>query len=121
MNTTTLEQSKKLKEWGAPQDTSFHWMLNIDKSGKQSTPEHLLVFNKEHPKNWKFNPTIDYAAYSLEELIVWLGDDFTDVTRSRDGETTWFTAFSDTHGSREGDTLLEAVFNLAQAIHNKES
>ena len=105
MNQTTLEQSKKMKAWGAPQD-----------------------IGRGHEKiRGEF-----YAAYILEELIEWLGDDFLglNLLRLRQGDLKWCARGVRVDISSKGrpqyypveygKTPLEAVYNLCFAIYGEK-
>lgn len=128
MNLTTLEQSKNLKEWGAPQDTSHYWFDVLSDDGKEKG--HYIL----READWKydageFGGDKAIAAYDLESLIAWLGDDmYSLLKRGKDGvvEGDSITVGSGTYweanngyGWKSGraDMPLEAVYALARSIH----
>lgn len=121
MITTTLEQSRRLKELGAPQDTYFCWYK--DKSHAEIPP-------------WIWNPTemsefqrssseVPLASsYTLDELIEWIGYDVTFLSRQSTMSPGMWSATREVPGSKMfgddvtkyGETPLEAVYNLCIAI-----
>lgn len=110
MITTTLEQSQNLKELGAPQNTQFYWV-------KSETEEvYALYFSEylnDHP--------LTFAAYTLDELIEWLGDDLNTLTNANSDEWTAgnFWVFDDCGfigAIGKGNTPLEAVYALADPL-----
>lgn len=108
MNHLTLDQCKKLKELGYPQDTFFGW--EVLPSGKALLKNALpwpdyADWTKQYGKALIACPT-------LEELIDWLGEDFYDLMREDDRTYT-----AHMNGDRgEGKTPLEAVYNLCVAL-----
>jgi len=118
MTVTNLEQSRWLKSVGAPQNTEFQWFKKVVGEGW-----YLL-----HEDSDQFSGGEDgIAAYDLESLIGWLGNDFRAVEK---GDVNFWAGVSnikkESHGIygrvfREGNTPLEAVFALAEAIHGKEN
>jgi hypothetical protein len=109
MKTTNLDQSKKLKAIGAPQETAFGYyngdLLNLS-SDVESRKYYNLVAKT-------------CAAYTLDELIEWLGDDFQMLARMRKEDTYRWGAQSTKKKTAKGDTPLEAVYNLAVALREK--
>lgn len=117
MQLTNLAQSKKLKEWGAPQDTGQYIY-----KGKVSGS--LVVFPTA-PMAMDEGFELVAAAYSLDELIEWLGNNCYRIERDIDKGTWIADGFADDYEIEiepwyEGRTMLEAVFNLAEAIHSKK-
>ena len=115
MNLTTLEQSKKLKEWGAPQDTAMVW-IDFESEDEWELEERNLAMPPPDVIPW-------FAAYDLESLIEWLGDDFNKLRwhPSDYHQKGGFMAYNRTENSevyREGFgvTTLEAVYALVLAI-----
>jgi hypothetical protein len=126
MNVTTLEQSKKLKELGAPQETHFFWNFNdaMPSQGWFLDDEHL-AYSEEHT----------VSAYTLEELIEWIvgekrntfyleyDDEWSVYETEPPKDYKWHAryypntpiGFYDVHG----ETPLEAVYNLAVALREK--
>lgn len=105
MLTTSLEQSKKLKELGAPQDT----ILCFSERGVTWFKEDIV----SHPV------IVKCAAYTLQELIEWLGDDFTSLDSGGEIQEKKVSRYYVATGKRGyfgGITPLEAVYNLAVAI-----
>ena len=112
MNITSLEQSKKLKEWGAPQDTSHYWFDVLSDDGKEKG--HYVL----READWKydageFGGDKAIAAYDLESLILWLGKDFDSVFKIPDV----YCAQGINQHYKYDDTPLEAVYGLARSIH----
>jgi len=113
MNThvTTLEQSKKLKEWGAPQDAGKWWFPH------REMETHKLIEWKLLDNRGGSDESV--AAYTLSEIIEWLGDDFWELQRTANG----YGAYPAPHHGfmvATQPTLLEAVYALAEAIHNQQ-
>ena len=117
MTTTNLEQSQKLKELGLPQDMTYVWVKNTY-DGKYFLREKV----KGHA---------ELCAYTLDELIEYLGDSFGHLCRwEGDSGVIWFASEQLTidgkYNSSEikaydsrgcsGRTPLEAVYNLVVAI-----
>lgn len=121
MNTTTLEQSKRLKELGAPQDTYFGWGVFVQGGNMQMAPQYAFKGIDE---------PVDCAAYTLEELIEWLPREYI-----KDKKyyfhldwvgSTWLAGYSDSDMKDDksiqncsGETPLEAVYNLAIAVRGE--
>ena len=101
MNLTTIEQSKRLKEWGAPQT------LRTKVHGEPMPKEQL-------PEGYQFKRE-EYAAYDLESLIGWLGEVRLDCPG--DGKFVAYQGHSDDYWEGVGHTPLEAVYVLCLAIH----
>lgn len=125
INVTTLEQSKLLKAWGVPQDTDFyHIWLDGDRGNGYSEWYELMHISQEYCHNIVVEGKGSgdegdfYAAYSLEELIGWLGDDL-EVLRNYDHVKQWC---AEARAGQEamGKTLLAAVFALAQAVKGEQ-
>lgn len=131
MNLTTLEMSKKLKEWGAPQNTGewwTQWRIGVLKFGEK--PDKFKgEWHVTRSPAW--NDAGNCAAYDLESLIGWLpkiynGKAFRLIPSLT--ATGWYAYYSPVDGSEpkygedmgDGDTPLEAVYALAEAIHGKE-
>lgn len=68
MITTNLEQSKRLNDLGTPQDTYFFWNPHLD------FHNHFDDYQLEITNRTMSNKPV-YAAYTLSELIEWLGKD----------------------------------------------
>ena len=118
MTTTTLEQSKKLKELGMVDSPTLVWIQ--------------LKHELTDTKNWdtwnlqltsivhKASPLSDYnivSAYTLDELIEWLGDDYFNLDRS--GSDWWATNSylgEEQNTVAKGGSPLDAVYNLAIAV-----
>lgn len=120
MITTTLEQSQKLKELGAPQETEHDWysITLSDKTHYRCVPRlDEAIFSTLGGKTVK-----EYAAYTLEELIEWLGEDFYKLYHdlAEHPNRAWFAKNVDdltTNGiCASGKSALEAVYNLAVAV-----
>lgn len=107
--TTNLEQSKLLKEWGAPQNTVYFYGDGTLYMGGKKPPESYVFGKKEY-----------CSAYTLQELINWLGDDFIDITHNR-VDPYYFCYYAREEKMVQGSTPLEAVFLLAQAIKGKDT
>lgn len=125
MNLTTLEQSKKLKEWGAPQDTEKYWSCDkaiyADRSFDNSDMFSLTSQVDEH--------SIGFAAYDLESLIAWLPQSHkvrfsgTLCLQSYPHNKKWRAGYSngDTWQLwRDAETPLAAAFELGRTIHEKQ-
>jgi len=121
MNLTTLEQSKELKEWGVPQDTNFIY-LKLDENNWFKQPQYLTI-----PRNsGGFREFI--AAYDLESLIGWLQSKYPDhdmyniqlsqVWNKNEWEAHVETAELTCEGCGYGETPLDAVMALCEAIHS---
>lgn len=115
MITTNLEQSKKLKELGVPQETFLRWEKER-LSGKWYTYKTDKV-EYIHP-NTKW-----YAAYTLDELIEWLAFHYSPTLWAfrpdgwKEGDVRYrATSAYSGYGEHEGATPLEAVYNLCCAI-----
>lgn len=113
MELTTLQESRKLKEWGAPQNTDFTWVKGV--AGYQTVYGDKNRFGKVEDM---------YSAYSLEELIEWLGNKFSGLLFV-DGKYEAFYGKPMTDTSQSlyegyGETPLEAVYNLCEVIYGKE-
>ncbi len=107
---TTLEQSKQLKEWGAPQDTCFgYYGDELYLSGDMENRRYYHLVAKSS------------AAYTFQELVEWLGDDFISLHKEvlPDSVDDGWSA-EDFDNQCFGSNLLEAVFNLCEAIKGKE-
>lgn len=112
MNLTTLEQSKKLKKWGAPQfETYFCWAdLCID----HKLP-NMPVFEPRIMQRTQ-QADIDFvSAYDLESLIEWLGKDFMRLVHQGDG--SWAIWGEDGTSYCCYKTPLESVYALAEYMH----
>lgn len=110
MNVTNLEQSRLLKEWGAPQDTTFRWF--------QWDGRERLVTVSEN-SYFEDNGGISLqicAANSIEELIEWLGDDFKSLQRHEGYANAFGYQWTVNGGKKIFETSLEAVFNLCEAV-----
>ena len=114
MITTTLEQSKRLKELGAPQDTELCWFHHVD---KENETDYELGF-MDYKKNW----SIDIAAYTLSELIDWILQGFEGnfCLDTQDNHSEWYATIMP-YDSKAicGDTSkspLDACFALAVAL-----
>lgn len=106
MNLTTLEQSKKLKEWGAPQDTERSWYLN-----PYNVNTDFILETTSKVADVRYLER--YAAYDLESLIGWLGYSFRGLATMKDLD---YTAMG-MDFQFQSNTPLEAVYALAEAIH----
>lgn len=131
MKTTTLEQSKRLKELGAPQDTYHQWFNHHQTNDSQWELEQ---------RDWKWlkavcleqAPSAEYyAAYTLEELIEWLPSEYVKDVKyyfhlDWIGQK-WLAGYSDSDMKDDksiqncsGKTPLEACYNLAIAVKSQE-
>ena len=117
MNVTTFDQSRKLKEWGAPQDTEKYWCTDLGE----------LTYSKSCEAYSKATCGDHIAAYDLESLIGWLGDDFKALQRNAkfhpEAETIPWAAYS-TRGEHvggyfPGDSAIDALLALAEAVKGK--
>lgn len=118
MKTTNLEQSKKLKELGAPQDSTWWWVYCPKKSLGISDAEYESEDNWEHVLFHRRNNHLEETipTYTLDELIEWLGDGF----RSLDYmpiSGNWQSSSIET--TEYGATPLEAVYSLCIAVKEK--
>lgn len=116
MITTTLEQSKRLKELGAPQDTEFNWIMvdNIPEL-HHSSKEFVLA-------DYKFSVCKECAAHNTDSLIEWLGDDGSSLSLSG-GYSLYFMAETVRSGfkvQREGKTTIDALVALAEAVKGEK-
>ena len=114
MITTTLEQSNRLKELGAPQEVShYSWY----KDEKWQGPYSRLEWDEIGYGNEK-----RYAAYTLSELIEWLGDDFHFLQRKDNGLFYCISAFEKEVQTLYGPgaTPLDAVFALCEAVKGEK-
>lgn len=115
MNLTTIEQSKKLREWDAPQkgdNLSFH----VFSHSAHHYPEWFICESPYESDGERISESV--AAYDLESLIEWLGHDFRLLKQ--------FNKFESVESNRwlaeglsftvSGATPLEAVFALCVAI-----
>lgn len=115
MKLTTLEQSKLLKHWGAPQDTTYCYLWDEDDTENIYETKRVTISGKH----------LIIAAYDLESLIEWLHTEtwfeisleYAQVDEYEEGERVfqWIAEVGNEGG--EGDSMLEAVFNLAEAIN----
>lgn len=110
--TTNLAQSQQLKKWGAPQDT----FLSLYKTRSGTTVLTLTGTNT--------SPHDIVSAYDLQSLIEWLGDDFQVLeNHTVGGDNHWVAGVNNDEYPftfTEGESPLEAIFNLCEAIHGKE-
>lgn len=120
MNHLTIEQCKKLKEIGFPQDTAYFHYADYEIVGRENNYEtigHKYILQHGYSEvpitNIAF-PRDRYSCPTMEELIEWLGDDFVDLQLPSKEEGFYSTSI---HNSSKGDTHLEAVYNLAIAIN----
>ena len=118
---TDLEQSKNLKAWGAPQDTYWGWE-QLPSGDAHLHPVPVWPDLSDWTKTYTHIPI---AAYDLESLIGWLGDEFFQLCHSPEKDMFWvdqsYNVKTKKKGLRAfGNTTLEAVFALAEAIHGKE-
>lgn len=118
MITTTLEQSQKLKELGAPQDTYFVWCEDVTtfSKGKYKKP-YLLKRGSDYAKLGITVSSRYTVAYTLSELIDWLGDDFHQLVKYN---SFWFAHRTRSYSRDDlpegaGTTPIEAVYNLTIA------
>ena len=110
-------ESKLLKEWGADQDTNFTWCLNAYALGNQAVLYRKSYDYCEYPGPGD----VEYAAYTLGELIDWLpeGGCYSFTGPSADPSAVWQAARLNGYANGKGETLIEAVFNLCRALHEK--
>lgn len=130
MITSTLEQSKKLKELGAPQGTCFIWAQTPVPGergfhlaeGRYDIEWQLLGDFKEIAITMGGEKV---SAYTLQELIEWLptqidGYLFSFMAFSTKKGSPWGAAYLDLDGTSlydsTGKTPLEAVYNLTIAV-----
>jgi hypothetical protein len=115
MITTNLEQSRKLKELGAPQNTELGWFERLD----YSFCDWTLDKDGERSVNYTV------AAYTLSDLIEWLGYSFTSLYRESGLAPGNWSATKEVPGSsmpysdaitRYGETPIDALVALAEAI-----
>lgn len=129
--TTTLEQSKRLKVLGAPQDTHFHYEVAHERNDLQKKGATFLVFKETPPKEVTDtkNSWYRYAAYTIGELIDWLGDGvmiyhrnlFEDEIGCAGGDKGWYANIG--MGEKEvgnHDTPLDALVALAEAVKSND-
>jgi hypothetical protein len=109
VNLTNLTQSRKLKEWGAPQIINFFYFGTKIEYVEDVTDVYRMGIPGDEV----------VAAYDLESLIGWL-DDIEEIYHDPKGEG--YKAIS-WQGIDTGyyKTPLEAVYKLAEAIHGKEA
>lgn len=107
--TTTLAQSKRLKELGAPAETIFSW-INVFEYGPQ------VGMSESSPKS-----RVICRCYTLSELIDWLGGDFQRLEKTHmDGNSSYVCDY--THNELGdgkcfyGPTPIDALVALAEAI-----
>lgn len=115
MLTTNIEDSIKLRDIGAPQDTVFAW------NNRQELADMRELFK---PVSLNFDGKKDYyAAYTLSELIEWLGDDFGSLQQHQEKYLkSDFSAVSVKNHGKEivcrafGETPLDALVQLTLAV-----
>lgn len=108
VNNLTLEQCKKLKELGFPQE-SFTFYLQSD--GKGAYLLKCLL-----PGSFYDRTHTCYVCPTLEELIEWLGEDFHELIRSKENNSIWWNSEGQRGPSEDKATPLEAVYNMAVSI-----
>lgn len=137
MTRLTLEQCKRLKELGFPQDNSeYYWGDFID-ARKNSKPFHY--HNTQEMLSAEFGKELNplYASPTLEELLSWLETTDQHFIQLKRGEVSqpgytgaMWTARANNLASLfpgaadelnkesvvQGTTPLEAVYNLAVAV-----
>ena len=122
MNLTTLEQSQKLKEWGAPQyGTEWAYYVTpgnsvwcgIRKDGDVALCDGLATYG--------------CAAYDLESLIEWLKEKNLGMMAYSSISSKWWCSGGAWIVERqryeflfEADSLVEAVYALAEKVYGKE-
>lgn len=118
MNVTTLEMSEKLKETGAPQTTDYVWRTY---QGGIVDVQHLEL-KSEYQQGIVSK---ECAAYSLEELVGWLGRPYelrhlpTDTYEAicwTEDENGYVVAIK----GESRSSLLSAVYNLAVAVKGEK-
>lgn len=113
MITTDPTQSKRLKELGAPQDTYFVYV-----EGTETALPNSILYNLDQ---------IICHAYTLGELIEWLGDHFGGMgwQKTAQGEkefiareslVSWIKHEGSDQKEGFGATPLDAVVALAEAV-----
>ena len=123
MNVTSLEESKALKLWGAPQDTGTYWIRQTPESGYSLDGGDRRIADEDGC----------IAAYDLDSLIGWLiGDKRNSFYLQYDDEWSIYELEPQTEykwharyyphtpvGFHDvpGATPLEAVWNLTRAIY----
>lgn len=122
MNLTNLEQSQKLKAWGAPQDTRYSWFEDMLYGGtpfRAYSPATKPLF--EHEPNRDEEGYI-CAAYDLESLIEWLkeGEKINPFFSLSLIENKWLATKGMVFNTGFGNTPLEAVMALAESINKPE-
>ncbi len=118
--TVSLEQAKRLKEWGAPQNTEFNWIIVDD------GPQVFHNSKEFELSDYKFAIYKGCAAYTLSELLEWLGDDFNQIRNMHDDYRGRYAAYNytdnrDEYAEAYGDTPLDAVFALCEAVKGGSS
>lgn len=112
---TSLEQSKRLKELGAPIGTYF-WWFDI-RSDDGTKPGYVL---REFDTKYDAGSAKGIAAYTLSELIDWLGHDFGILIMIDPDQWECHAGIiypqDEAMKSEIGKTPLDAVYNLAIAV-----
>lgn len=134
---TDLETSRKLKEIGVPQNSSFYW-IDTRKSWKEyncsppqnrygepefvpfynmdeDDPELLLTQYKEEVKHG-YNNAEPMSAYLLSELIEILGPDISDLYL-RAG--IWTATTIHPVNDQKSESPIQAVANLILKLHEE--
>ena len=127
---TNLEQSKLLKDWGAPPSPEYNWIgLQHQETGRESERVFHKSYQFELDDEWKRYAIKRLSpAYTLGELIDWLGDSFSAINYKGNSRFNSFSIhgkkrdIEDSRACGNGDNPLEAVFNLCRALHeNREA
>lgn len=131
MNHLTLDQCTELKRLGFDHETDFvignpylssgDWDKTVADfiagvPSQLNTSKEVWAYKDEESAIHIMNPI---ACPTLEELILWLGDDFK-LVEKRSFPTryvAWGWKMEDDMPPKEGGTPLEAVYSLAEAIY----
>lgn len=112
MTRLTLDQCENLKKWGMPQRTYLsYWEVNEFADDW----EWKIADERDEFLDCPVRAVI--ACPTLEELLEWLGDDFNQMRNMHDGEGYQAYNYGEPHLKGAGNTPLEAVYELAEALH----
>lgn len=112
MKYLSLEQCKKLKELGAPQDTTLKYGRKYTFPFKESnaTDAWVVFYGSLADEDFIACPT-------LEELIEWLSNSFTSLIKD-DVENSWI-AYGKPNAQALASTALETCYELALKVRGK--